>query len=103
LTELNTIIDLVVFNPLKNDVFTIAFLMLALLLASVWRNFLIVFVHKAREMVLSHDWRSFEAENANYGPRLRLSLVVVSLGSASIFAYQLVRFSTHVEIQYRSL
>ena len=87
-----TTIDQVLLNPLKNDVFSVAFFAMALLLATVWRNFLIVFVHKTREMVLSHDWRTFEAENANSGPRLRLSLVVVNLSSISIFLYQLNRY-----------
>lgn len=100
MTELATVIDQVPFDPFKNDIFSIAFFVLALLLASVWRNFLIVFVHKAREIVLSHDLRTFEAENANSGPRLRISLIVFNLSSVSIFIYQVIKYSTHVELSY---
>lgn len=91
--ELNTAIDHIVQSPLRNDVFSIAFFVLALLLATVWRNFLIVFVHKTREMVLSHDWRTFEAENASSGPRLQLTLIIILLSSVSIFLFQINRFT----------
>lgn len=73
---------------------------MSLLLATVWRNFLIVFVHKTREMVLVHDWRTFDAENANSGLRLRLSLILINLSSVSIFIYQVVKHSTSIELPY---
>ena len=100
MTNINHLIEQVVFNPFRNDAFSIAFFLLALLLATVWRNFLIVFVHKAREMVLSHDWRSFEAENANSGPRLRLALIIINLCSVSIFLYQLIVHNTSISLPY---
>lgn len=76
----------------ENDVFTYVFLGLSIILAGIWHNFLIVFVHKSRELVLSHDWRSFEAENANSGSRLRFSLVLIHLVVLSLFIYQITAY-----------
>lgn len=93
MNDFTTAIDQVLINPYENDLFSVAFFALALLLAMVWRNFLIVFVHKTREMLFSHDWRSFEAENANSGPRLRIALTIITLSSVSIFLYQFIKIS----------
>lgn len=93
MNNLGISIEQVINDPLKNDLFSVALFSIALLLALVWRNFLIVFVHKTREMILSHDLRTFEAENANSGPRLRLSLAIISIGSIAIFLYQFISFS----------
>lgn len=100
MTLLFTTIDQVLIDPLKNDTFSIAFFILALLLASVWRNFLIVFIHKAREMILSHDWRTFDAENANSGGRLRLSLMMINLATTSIFLFQVNKYIEGPELSY---
>lgn len=83
-----------------DDVFTLAFLGIAVLLALVWKNFLLVFIHKIRELILSKDWRSFEAENANSGPRLRLHLSVISLASVSLFLFQMIRYSGLPSVPY---
>lgn len=68
-----------------NDAYTITFTVMALLLAIIWHNFLLVIVHKVREMVLSSDLRTFEAENANSGFRMRIILSTIHLLSISIF------------------
>ena len=68
-----------------NDLYTITFIVMALLMAFIWNNFLLVIVHKVREMVLSSDLRTFEAENANSGFRMRVILAIIHLLSISIF------------------
>lgn len=73
-----------------NDYYTIAFLVMGLLLALIWQNFLLVMIHKIREMVLSSDLRTFEAENANSGFKMRLILSFIHLASVSIFSYKLL-------------
>ncbi len=74
------------------DIFTLTFLLVGSLLAIVWRNFLIVFLHKAREMMVSRDWRTFDAENAHSGTRLYLFLSIVSLTSVSVLIYQVIGY-----------
>ncbi len=90
-------------NPAQNDLFTIAFLVMALMMAMVWRNFLIVFLHKTREMIFSRDWRTFEAENATAGSRMRIILVFVTLVSVSIFVFQINRFTPIRQLPYWSI
>ncbi len=77
-------------HTIDHDIYTIVFLVMALMLVIIWHDFLLVFIHKVREMVLTSDVRTFEAENANSGPRLRLFLAILNLASFSIFSFQLL-------------
>lgn len=90
----------ILINSTSNDLFTLLFVVMAFLLAYVWRNFIIVFIHKVRELLLSSDWRSFQAENANSGTRLRIVLSLVNLFSVSIFLYHISHFLGIINIPY---
>lgn len=72
-------------QAMSNDLYTIVFIVLGILLSIIWRNFLLVIIHKIREMVLSSDLRTFEAENANSGFRMRIILSIIHLVAVSIF------------------
>lgn len=73
-----------------NDFYTVVFFVMAFMLVIIWHEFLLVFVHKVREMILTSNLRTFEAENVKSGPRLHLFLVILNLASFSIFSFQLL-------------
>lgn len=73
---------------------------MAAMLALVWRSFLVVFVHKVREMVFSSDWRTFEAENAKSGTRMRFIIAIISVLSVSIYIYKFSQFIRPALVDY---
>lgn len=75
-----------------NDLFTYLFMGVSVLLALIWRDFLVMLVHKVRELFLSSDWRSFQAENSKTGSKLRIFLAIINLLSVSILLFQLGAF-----------
>lgn len=84
-------------SPSTNDLFTLLFLVAGILLAAIWQNFILVFIHKVRALLLSSDWRSFEVENATSGVRLRLVLMFVYLLSLSVSSFHL---NNYLEARY---